>query len=326
MSTIPSQQNQPAGPPVDAKLPPSETVSAPSVLDLIDLPNGKEFNEVIAARLAASRPVRLVVFAGEVDCGKTTLLTSLYELFQWNRVPEYCFAGSNTLPAFEQRCYLGRMDSENTTPDTQRTPYNGPDPHYLHMRIVSVSSPRNSSDFLFTDVSGEMFEHARNSTDECKQLIFLQRASDFLLLLDGEKCVRADERHSVVQKSKTLIQSCLDCKMLSNYCVVNVVWTKFDYFDADANKEANTEFRTEVVRDFRTTFEHRLACLKFSEVAARPTKAPHLGFGNGVAALLNGWMTTRPQFAKLDVLPNAPVGTRESELFGLRHFADTDRS
>ena len=64
-------------------------------------PSGKELaklDEVAAGKLQASVPVRLIVVAGPVGCGKTTLITSLYELFQWSKASDYSFPGSNTLP------------------------------------------------------------------------------------------------------------------------------------------------------------------------------------------------------------------------------------
>ncbi len=327
---------------MSASLPISQAPSSPSdaapatapaavpavspVADLIDLPTGKELNEVSANRFAASRPVRLIVLAGPVDCGKTTLLTSLYELFQLNSVAGQNFAGSITLPAFEQRCHLARTASENVTSDTQRTVYKGPDPYYLHLRTTAIEPPHTSVDFLFTDVSGEMFEHARNSTAECKELTFLQRATHFLLLLDGEKGVRA-ERWAMVQNSRTMLQSCIDTKMLPNFCVVNVVWAKQDYFEAapDADKKEHLAFREEVIRQFRASFEHRVSHLKFSAVAARPKQAPRLGFGNGVPKLLTDWIVHCPQSGKMDLQLRGRAGTRESELFALRHFANVQK-
>ena len=74
--------------------------------EFIDLPQGRELNDAAALDLAKSRPVQWIVLAGPIDSGKTTLLTSLYELFQWREVEGYAFAGSSTLPAFEELCYL----------------------------------------------------------------------------------------------------------------------------------------------------------------------------------------------------------------------------
>ena len=110
--------------PADTTAAPSAKPSAPEmaepVSDLIDLPSGKELNEVAANTIAASRSVRVVVLAGPVDSGKTTLLTSLYELFQWGTVADQLFAGSTTLPAFEQRCHLARTVSGGEIADTGR--------------------------------------------------------------------------------------------------------------------------------------------------------------------------------------------------------------
>src|SRR6266478_9212034 len=83
---------------------------AEAVTDLINLPTGKELDNLEAANLQVARPVRLVVVAGPIESGKTTLIASLYELFQWSRVSDYLFAGSNTLAGFEQKCYLSRID------------------------------------------------------------------------------------------------------------------------------------------------------------------------------------------------------------------------
>jgi hypothetical protein len=44
---------------------------------LIRLPAGIELDEAQVQKMAAERPVRLIVLAGAVDCGKTTLLTSV---------------------------------------------------------------------------------------------------------------------------------------------------------------------------------------------------------------------------------------------------------
>jgi len=80
MSTTPLQPTPPVIPPADetalAAVPPVESGDAAS--DIIDLPSGKELNEVSAISLATSRPIRWVVVAGPVGSGKTTLLTSLY--------------------------------------------------------------------------------------------------------------------------------------------------------------------------------------------------------------------------------------------------------
>ncbi|MFL6388905.1 MAG: TRAFAC clade GTPase domain-containing protein [Terriglobales bacterium] len=291
--------------------------------EFVELPNGKELNEEAALNLAKSRPVQWIVLAGPVDSGKTTFLTSLYELFQWRQVEGFAFAGSNTLPAFEERCYLSRRDSGNPVPHTQRTPYKGPDPEYLHLRIRSIGGLRQFRDFLFTDVSGEMFEHARDSTAECKEMIFLKRANHFLLFLDSAKGMQQDKRWAMVEDNKALLQSCVDSEMIGPTCSVNVIWSRFDHFVAKNTEDQHRGFRADVEREFRETFGHRIPKLLFSEVAARPLQAPDLLIGHGVSNLLKQWAETPLEMKALKLFPSSYSGTRESEIFATRHFSST---
>jgi energy-coupling factor transporter ATP-binding protein EcfA2 len=321
MTTNPVSPNEPAKPvapknPDDVNLPPAQAVTSS---EIVDLPRGKELSEAQVVAMARSRPVRWVVIAGPVGSGKTTLVTSLYELFQWNKVPDYMFAGSDTLPAFEERCYLSRTASENTEADTPRTIYD-PVPTYLHLKTCSAKPPRQFSELLFTDVSGEMFEHAKDSTDACKELTFLRRAHHFVLLLDSKRSLVLDRRWAMVEEAKTLLQSCLDSKMLTNDCAVRVLWSRFDYFVEAGDTHEHRAFREEVAVAFETAFKHRIGNLKFGEVAARPTKAPKVGFGKGVVDLFVEWTSNNRGATEMDLVPKSS-GARESEMFGERHFS-----
>lgn len=289
--------------------------------DFIDLPQGKELNDDGALALAKSRPVEWIVLAGPTDSGKTTLLTSLYELFQWKKVKGFAFAGSATLPGFEERCYLSRRDSGNPVPHTGRTPYEGPDPKYLHLRIRSHGQLRKFADFLFTDVSGEMFDHARDSVPECKEMHFLKRAHHLLLFLDSAKAVQTAKRWRIVEACKGLLRSCIDSDMIWEKCTVRVVWSRFDYFMAKDSEPDHKKFRSDAEEEFRNTFSKLGSRLKFSTVAARPLELPELHIGHGVQALLEEWAATPLEMKANDLFPTSFSGSRESELFGGRHFS-----
>lgn len=292
------------------------------VQEFIDLPQGEELNDAAALNLARSRPVQWIVLAGPSDSGKTTFLTSLYELFQWRKIEGYAFAGSNTLPAFEERCYLSRRDSGNVVPHTPRTLYKELDPFYLHLKIRSTEGLRQYRDFLFTDVSGEMFEHARDSTTECKKMVFLKRANHFLLFLDSARGVQQD-CWAMFEDAKALLRSCVDSEMIGANCVVNIVWSRFDYFVAREAEDRHQLFRVAVEREFRDVFDQLVPNLIFSEVAARPLEAPELHIGHGLPALLKQWAAAPLEMKALDLFPTSFSGTRESELFARRHFSST---
>jgi hypothetical protein len=324
MSTTPPQPAPPGDQTVATKAEtPAEIAPVPAVPDLIDLPTGQELDEVTAMKLQAARPVRLVVVAGPVGCGKTTLLTSLYELFQWKPVSGHSFAGSNTLPAFERRCYLSRIASERSVPDTERTPYG--QVRYLHLRISREIASRQELDFLFTDVSGESFERARDSTLEAQRLTFLRQADHFLLLLDCEKLVRKEKRWEVAHDSMTLLRSCLDSGMLADNCLVNVLWTKLDYLERAESAE-HAQFLTKLKSEIEAEFGSRVGRLTFNEIAARPTRGTTLKFGHGLPELLKYWFTASPHERQVNLLPPTTLGSRESELFASRHFPTAKKS
>jgi hypothetical protein len=293
-----------------------------AIPEIIDLQLGKELSEAAAISFSRDRQSRLIVLAGPVKGGKTTLLTSLYELFQWGTVADQCFAWSSTLPGFEQKCHQARTASENPTAETQRTQYQGPEPFYLHLRTSPSSTQFPKTDFLFTDVSGELFDHAVNSEEECKLLTFVKRAAHLVLLIDGAKVVQ-ESRNAIVQKSKSLLRSLLDCEMVSPFCYVTVVWAKCDHFAniSPAAQKIITKFREDVEADFTTSFSNRLpeGKFRFMEIAARPKENPQMGFGKGVEQLFRFWLEHAPHICALNLQMAAPKTGRESELYAMRH-------
>src|SRR5258708_13883849 len=115
----------PQGPPSNVPVPPQPlAVGSPvTVPDVIDLPSGNELDDLGAAKLQAAQLVRLIVVAGPVGAGKTTLIATLHDLFQTGKVGDYAFAWSTTLPAFEARCHLSRIHSHRAVPETEHTKF-----------------------------------------------------------------------------------------------------------------------------------------------------------------------------------------------------------
>lgn len=192
----------------------------------------------------------------------------------------------------------------------------GPHPEYVHLKLQNGPKALGHIDFLFTDVSGEVFEHARNSTDECKKLTFLRRASHILVLLDCEKLFQPTKRWRMVKDAKSLIQSCLDSEMFDPDCFLTVVWAKCDFVEAAKGKEktAAKAFMQQREDEFKTTFGRRIKTLNFHQTAARPNRYPNLKFGYGVGELLQEWITTFPQGRKAESeLTSGSHSQREQE-------------
>lgn len=300
-------------------LPVAETES-----DLIDLPAGGELSDNDARPISSAVPTRLVVVAGPAECGKTTLVTSVFELFQWAQIPHHIFGGSATLPGFERRCHEARIASARVIPETQRTRYEDEDVRYLHLRICDAANVSVAVDVLFTDVSGENFERARDSTDYCRELTFLHRAEHFVVLLDGEKLAEATRRWGVIQDAQLLLQSCLDSDMLGTGTFLDVVIAKCDFLMPTGTAADPIPFDTKIETEFRAMFGARVGRIEFSQIAARPLRSPALPFGYGVADLVHRWATSTPRQKPLQLERRPIEGVRESERFYRRHFGTTE--
>jgi hypothetical protein len=308
----------PQGPPSAPVTPqPSAAASPATTPDVIDLPSGNELDALAAAELQGAQLVRLIVVAGPVGAGKTTLITTLHDLFQTGKIGDHAFASSRTLFAFERRCHLSRIASERSAADTERTKFG--EVRYLHIQISGPELRDHLLDLLFTDVSGESFELARDSISECQRLHFLKMADHFLLLIDCEKIIDRKKRNQVIHDAMMLLRSCLDSGMLPASCFVDVLWTKYD-FVAGARNGEHASFLEKATEEFQKQFGSRVGRLSFRKVAARPADVDGLEFGYGLPELLQEWATESPRNRTMDLLPDEQLGSRESEKFLQRHF------
>ncbi len=63
-------------------------------------------------KIAAKENTKMIVLIGPVASGKTTIETSLYQMFQNSPVNEFYFAGSNSIHGFEERAFYTRIKSK----------------------------------------------------------------------------------------------------------------------------------------------------------------------------------------------------------------------
>jgi hypothetical protein len=199
---------------------------------LIELPHGKGLKVQEASAIARQAFTNVVLFAGTVKSGKTTLLASLYLLFQKGPFAGYLFAGSDTLIGFETRNYFALCASNRTEPTTPRTIVS----EYLHLRVRHDDLSGVARDVLLCDLSGEDFREAKDSTDACRRLEIIRRADYFVLLVDGEKLCDSTQRNRSKNEPITLLRNSLDSEMLSSDSSVDVLFTKWDLIEADPQK------------------------------------------------------------------------------------------
>ncbi len=285
--------------------------------DFVNLPSGEELSLAAAELVVAARPTHLIAIAGPVDCGKTTLLTAIYESFQWGNFAGYQFVASDTFPAFERRCFLSRITSGRDEPETGRTPIG--DAAFLHLRVSPEGDSQMVPDLLLTDLSGETFRQARDQSDEGERLEFLARADHLVLLIDGKKFAAPRTRWSVVTDSLTILQTFLDNGVLSPVAHIEVLFSKWDFVTASPDLAPLEELAATIEKQFRDRFETRVGRLRFGRIAARPRRGSGLTFAHGLDVIFQDWLTTSPRLRKADLTMRVE-GRRESERFLTRHF------
>jgi hypothetical protein len=265
--------------------------SLPPPSEVISIPYGDDLTSNTSKRIMGRAQTRVIVLAGDVNSGKTTLLTAIYDKFLDGNFAGYMYAWSENLPGLERRCHLSRIPSDRIVPDTDRT--RGP-MTLLHLRVRRIGNNTPPQDLLFSDISGEDFEAARNSIDACKHLRILKRADHCLLLLDGRKLAAFEHRQKAFRGGEMLLRSLLDSEMLGKQSLVDILFTKFDLINSDVNHQAE-EFLTFIEQELSKKFASRLARLRFHRVAARPIQSGNIEPAYGLADIFPSWVEETAQ-------------------------------
>jgi hypothetical protein len=252
--------------------------------DDVELPAGTAFDPSTVYEVAREGLARVVILAGEQRSGKTTLISSLYELFQEGVVGRFSFAGSKTLPAFEERCHDARMTSGREIPDTERTKP-GEGFRFLHLALLDREAPSRTN-LLLGDMSGELYDAVRDSSDECAKYEFLRRADHFVVMLNGAKLANNNHAETYAH-ARGVVRSLVDADVLRGHTHVTLLTTKWDLIVRSGDRAQARV--TELEESFRTTFASKLPQVHFAHVAARPENAD-LDFAFGLNDLLNAWM------------------------------------
>lgn len=225
---------------------------------------------------------KLTVILGEFDCGKTTLLSSIFDLFQIGHFKNYLFAGSLTQIGFEERSHLSRSISGSEIPDTERT-------KSLEFRLLHIGVKKRDSSkinhLILSDISGETIRQARNSGSVMKSRLSLVKDADYVVyMFDGEKLNPAN-RSTTLLNSNLFIQSALDNGIFDQETVLNVIISKWDL----VSKDSTFNLETDLINLLDTRFKGRLKDVKYSFMAARPDEPGNkdIGLGFGVEAFLD---------------------------------------
>jgi Double-GTPase 2 len=179
-----------------------------------------------ANSLAARRRPTVLVLAGAIGCGKTSVYAAIYERLGRGPFGGYTFAGSETIPGFEQRCHWWRTDSGTTEQYMRHT--QAEDLPWLHIRLGDVERREPVRDLLFGDFDGEFFDQFASNLMQAVQLPFLRRADHVGLVIDGSNIASPVNRAAEQQRVEYLLARLLEPGTLASPEALSLIVTKID--------------------------------------------------------------------------------------------------
>lgn len=259
-----------------------------TIEDSIDLLLGRALTAEETFRITSANLTHVILIAGAAASGKTTLIATIFHCFQREPFAGYLFAGSDTLPGFDERCYLARTASGRSNAETERTKP-GVDRKFLHLRVRAKDKDALIKNMLIADLSGEHFKDAKDSIDECRRFSLIRRADHFVLLLDGEKLLQHDRRQSAKNDAIMLLRSCLDAGQLGPRSLVDVLFSKWDLIETSQDKTENVAYINQVEVSIKNQFESCFGRLRFFKIAAMREKG-NLPIGYGIKEPFPSWV------------------------------------
>lgn len=242
--------------------------------DLVSTGNLAQLDAAGCDAFLRARAATVVSLIAAPDVGKTTLMSTLYELVRRGRLEGYGFAGCETIRGFEERCFLSRARSDNLEPDTQRTPARAG----LNFTHLSVATEHGREELILADRSGEHFQRVLDSPGSIAEFAELGRAAVILLMVDGEQLVL--NRHRPVSEARRLFMALAQAGLADGRRIL-LVATKRDLVPKDRMAVLD-EALVELLADLQPRSPG--AELKGFATGARPREGAE--FGEGFDALI----------------------------------------
>lgn len=253
--------------------------------EIYELPLGKELDIEMTYKITSENESNFIVVAGPSDCGKTTLITTIYQKFQKGPIINYNFAGSETLQGFEQRAFLTRIDSnmgESQTPKTRRGAFD-----VLHLKLFNSKSGEFKN-LLITDFSGEDYSSAIGNVDMMRREFGVIRSANVIfIIIDGDKISNNRLKFGEIENALDLLSTIIDAGLLSKYASIEVSISKFDVLVSRVNEHDEIERLLKSIQTrFKERFTNRISKMKFSKTAAMPNENKKIPVGYGIDEIL----------------------------------------
>ncbi len=255
--------------------------------------------------LSEARKTRVIVLAGPVASGKTTLLCCLYQLYQEGPFSDTTFAGSRSLRAFEEVAHESRATSGLEVPTTRRTSRS--QTGFLHLRLKPDGS--EALDVMFSDLSGEPYLEVINRPSQAASLPAIHRADSVVIVVDGSALVDPRLRHTSAFRTQVLLRALLEHGGIRADADVDIVLTKWDRVKAAGEESVAfaAKFLQELAEGAATNYDTA------SFVTCGQSLAdPSVPTGSGLDSLVKRWSRRKrpPTFGPLAAV--VPATNRSS--------------
>lgn len=300
---LPDDEKEVVSPP-PLELPGLSDSRTPPVSPTTPLWSGAPLEIVEAREFTENARTMVVALAGMIECGKTSLLARIHQLFQSGPVAGYDFAGSRTLFRFEEINWLATVESGVGTPKMEHSSQQY-DNSFLHMRVRSKSAVTEPIDLLMNDISGETYPEVIIAQSACEHLLCLQRADHLAVLVDGAAIADRDLRHDHCAKAANFVQRLLQVGRIGSETALHLIITKLDELKKDGEQAENLQAAADLENDF-DQFGSRIARIYKWRLAARPMDGS-LPTEDVIADLFAAWVGSSYRYQRFPVPPLDPA-------------------
>ncbi|WP_435609811.1 TRAFAC clade GTPase domain-containing protein [Pseudomonas knackmussii] len=250
------------------------------------LPSAETLTVVEATHVLCQGETRVIAVIGPTESGKTSLVASLYDLFQEGPVGEIEFSRSRTLIAFEHTCHDARSASRRSTPHINRTPHGSASFYHIE---VGVGDRRVG--LLLGDRAGEEYRSAADDVSVVPGFSEVMRADTLTVLIDGGRLIDAGARHNLKSDIVMMLQGFSEGGGLRKSTRLALVLTKLDLVRASANSDRVLKDFGSLAVKIQKLFGDSLSEVELFQIAASPSSA-EIERGTGIPELLRFWLKT----------------------------------
>ena len=252
----------------------------------VRLPGADTLSAEETARLLRAGNTRIVAIVGSVDAGKTSLIASLYDLFQKGPISGIEYTQSLSLHAFEHICHEARAASRRKVPHINRTPRG--EVRFYHLDLGGGTAG-DVLTLAMGDRSGEEYREAADDPSIVNCFPEVQRADSLTLLVDSERLLDTGERHNLRSEIMMMLQALVEGGAVQVGQRLALVLTKMDLTQASPNQaRAESDFEN-LLASLEQLFGYIFSVIQAFRIAASP-KTDTLPHGTGVPELLTFWL------------------------------------